>query len=107
MKKLIMVALISAFGLFATTQTAHANVKKGQKIYKKKFRKSCKFSGVRFARYHTVDEWQEIYEAGKLPEEAKKICPKLKVDKIKKSWWPHLYDFVHEYGEGSPHVPSC
>lgn len=107
MKKIILITIIAVFGLVGATVPVSADINKGQKLFKKKFRKSCKFSGVRFARYHTQDEWEEIYDSGKFPEEAKKICPRLKLDKIKNTWWPHVYDFVHEYGKGSSHVPHC
>jgi len=89
-----------------TVSMAKASAKKGQKIFKKKFRKSCGFSGVRFSRNHTQAEWEKIYESGKFPAEAKKICPKLNLKKIKKSWWPHVYEFSHEYASDGI-VPKC
>jgi hypothetical protein len=107
MKKIILIVILATFGIVGMTIPASADIAKGQKLFKKKFRKSCRFSGVRFARYHTQEEWEEIYSDGKFPEEAKKICPRLKTNKIKDSWWPHVYDFVHEYGKDSSHVPSC
>lgn len=84
-----------------------AKLKKGQKIFHKKFRKYCGFSGQKFARYHDIDEWEEIWDDGKFQEEAKKICPRLKLNKIKKSWWEPVYEFTHEYGQGGSHVPHC
>ncbi|KYJ85927.1 hypothetical protein [Sulfurovum riftiae] len=89
-----------------TVSMAKASAKKGQKIFKKKFRKSCGFSGVRFSRNHTQAEWEEIYEKGKFQNEAKKICPRLKLKKIKKSWWPHVYEFSHKYASDGV-VPKC
>jgi hypothetical protein len=89
-----------------TVSMAAPNAKKGQKIFKKKFRKYCGFSGVRFARNHTSAEWEEIYESGKFQAEAKKICPKLKVEKIKKSWWPHVYEFSYKYASDGI-IPKC
>jgi len=89
-----------------TVSMAAASAKKGQKIFKKKFRKSCGFSGVRFARNHTQAEWEHIYDSGKFQAEAKKICPRLKIEKIKKSWWPHVYEFSHKYASDGM-VPKC
>lgn len=106
-KSLMMAIVMIAFGMTAATLPVRADSVKGQKLFKKKFRKACRFSGVRFARKHTQDEWEDIYDAGKFPAEAKKICPRLKLKKIKSSWWPQVYDFVHEYGKGSAHVPHC
>lgn len=96
-----------AFTMVSTPTIASASVAKGQKIYKKKLRKYCGFSGVRFARTHTQDEWEEIYDDGNFQKETKKICPKLNLKKIKASWWDHVYEFTYEYGEGGSHVPKC
>jgi hypothetical protein len=85
---------------------AVAGAKKGQKLFKKKFRKKCGFSGVRFARNHTQSEWEEIYDNGNFPQEAKKICPRLKLKKIKPSWWQHVYEFSEKYAKDGV-VPKC
>ena len=110
MKK-IMLALSLLIFMGLNTPVAAAShstqLNKGQKIYKKKMRKYCGFSGVRFARHHTPDEWEEIWDDGKFQEETKKICPRLKLEKIKKSWWEPVYEFAHEYGQGGSHVPHC
>ncbi len=89
-----------------TISMAKASAKKGQKIFKKKFRRACGFSGVRFARNHTSAEWEEIYDSGKFQAEAKKICPRLKINKIKKSWWPSVYKFSYKYASDGM-VPKC
>ncbi|MCO4844991.1 MAG: hypothetical protein KC427_03125 [Sulfurovum sp.] len=107
MKKLVTALTLVAFAMVSTPTVATASVAKGQKIYKKKVRKYCGFSGVRFAREHTQDEWEEIYDEGDFKSETKKICPKLPLKKIKRSWWDHLYEFTYEYGEGGSHVPKC
>ena len=108
MKKLIgIVALAVLISMTVpTVSMAGASAKKGQKIFKKKFRKACGFSGVRFSRNHTQAEWEEIYDEGKFPDEAKKICPKLNLKKIKKSWWPHVYEFSYKYASDGV-VPKC
>ena len=107
MKKLVTVLTLVAFAMVSTPTVASASLKKGQKIYKKKLRKYCGFSGVRFARTHTQDEWEEIYEDGRFPDETKKICPRLNLKKIKPKWWKHVYEFTYEYGAGGSHVPKC
>ena len=75
-----------------------ASIKKGQRIFRKKLRKYCTFSGVRFAKKHTQDEWEEIWNKGNFKSETKKICPRLELRKIKRSWWKHIYIFVYTYG---------
>jgi len=107
MKKMLVVLSLLMFTGLSTEVMARTQLEKGQKIFKKKFRKYCGFSGVRFARKHTQDEWEEIWDDGKFQEETKKICPKIKLKKIKKSWWKPVYEFTHEYGQGGSHVPHC
>ena len=106
MKKIITVLALAAFSMMITPTMATAGVEKGQKIFKKKFRKYCRFSGVKFARYHTQDEWEEIYDDGKFKKEAKRICPRLKVKKIKKSWWEDVYEFSYKYASDGV-IPKC
>ncbi|MEA3492189.1 MAG: hypothetical protein U9R27_09840 [Campylobacterota bacterium] len=107
MKKLLLIITIAAISIVGTTTVLNADADKGQKLYKKKLRKSCGFSGVRLARSHSQDEWREIYDSGKFPDEIKKICPRVKLDQIKKDWWPDIYDFAYKYAADSSHVPNC
>lgn len=97
---------MALFIMASTPNVVNADASKGQKLFKKKFRKKCKFSGVRFARNHTQAKWEDIYNDGKFPEEAKKICPRLKLDKIKPSWWEHVYEFSVKYAKDGV-VPKC
>jgi len=106
MKKLLTVLALAFFVASAIPTTALAGAKKGQKIFKKKFRKKCGFSGVRFARNHTQSEWEELWDEGKFQEEAQRICPRLKVEKIKPKWWKHVYDFSYKYAKDGV-VPKC
>ena len=106
MKKLLTVLALSFFIAASMPTMASAGVKKGQKLFKKKFRKKCGFSGVRFARNHTQAEWETIYDKGKFPAEAKKICPRLDLKKIKSKWWKDVYKFSKKYASDGV-VPKC
>ena len=106
MKKAMVFILIAALSMISTTTVATADVKMGQKIFKKKFRKKCRFSGVKFARHHTQAEWEEIWDDGKFQDETKKICPKLDVTKIKDAWWEDVYEFSVEYASDGV-IPKC
>ncbi|RRS30060.1 MAG: cytochrome C [Epsilonproteobacteria bacterium (ex Lamellibrachia satsuma)] len=105
MTKMTKIAVSALLGLAVLSTTASADVKKGQKLYMKKMKAVCGFSGAKFAAKHTQDEWEKINNAGKFEEEAKKICPKLK--KLKPKYIPHIYDFSYEYASDSGNVPSC
>lgn len=95
-------ATLLGLAMFATT--ASADVKKGQKLYMKKMKAVCGFSGAKFAAKHTQDEWEAIHGAGKFAAEAAKICPGLK---LKEKYVPYIYDFSYEYASDSGNVPSC
>ena len=88
-----------------TSSFAYADAAKGQKLYSKKLKKSCGFSGAKMAGTHTQDEWKEINEEGSLLEEIQKQCPEVKG--LKEKYLPHLYDFFHNYGSDSGNAPSC
>lgn len=106
MKKYVAVFFLAMATMVATTSSVSADSDMGQKIFKKKFRKQCKFSGVKFARNHTQGEWEDIWNNGEFPQEAKKICPKLDLDDIKEEWWEDVYDFSYEYASDG-HIPKC
>jgi len=104
MTKMTKIAVSALLGLAVLSTTASADVKKGQKLYMKKMKATCGFSGAKFAAKHTQDEWEKINGAGKFAEEAAKICPGVK---LKDKYVPHIYDFAHEYASDSGNVPSC
>ena len=104
MKNVMKFATAALLGVAVLSTTATADVKKGQKLYMKKMKAACGFSGAKFAQKHTQDEWEAINGAGKFAEEAAKICPGLK---LKDKWVPHIYDFAYEYASDSGNVPSC
>lgn len=103
MKFLLKTVLISA-ALLTTSVTA-GNVDMGMKVYGKKLKDSCGFSGVKFTATYTPAEWKKFYDDGKLVDEIKTLCPK--VTDIKDAWVDHLYAFVYEYGKGSGNEPAC
>ena len=91
-------------GISVLSTTASADVNKGKKIYMKKMKAKCGFSGVKFASKHTQDEWEKIKGAGKFAEEVEKICSGLK---LKEKYINDVYDFAYEYASDSGNVPSC
>jgi Spy/CpxP family protein refolding chaperone len=103
MKSLLKIALAGFVVLGLSATVASADVTKGQKLYSKKLKKSCKLSGAEMAKKHSQGEWEEIMENGKLNDEIKNICGKGTKDK----YLEHLYDFFYEYASDSGNVPSC
>ena len=107
MNKLLKVVLASIMVLAVSTTVASADVKKGQKLFTKKLKGACGITGAVMAGKHTQGEWTEIQEAGKIGEEIKTICPKVKDSAIKDKYLQDYYDFFKEYGSDSGNVPSC
>jgi hypothetical protein len=101
MKRILLLSLLL---LSLSVSSLFAEVVKGQKMYRKYLQPQCKnMSGSNFAAKHSQDEWEEIYDAGALNSEIKKIC---KGKTINEKLLPHIYDFVYEYANDSAKVPS-
>jgi len=104
MNKITKLAIATLLGLAVLSTSATADVKKGQKMYLKKLKAKCGFSGAKFAHKHTQDEWENIKEAGKFGAEVVKICP---TSKLKSKYENDIYDFSYEYAKDSGNIPSC
>ena len=104
MKKITKLIISTLLGITLSSTTLSADVTKGKEVYVKKLKAKCGISGSAFAGKHTQDRWEEIYDAGKLSDEIKKIC---KGHTIDEKLLPHIYDFAHEFASDSGNVPSC
>jgi hypothetical protein len=107
MSKLLKLALTAAVACSLTATVASADVTKGQKLFSKKLKKACGFSGAKMAGKHSQDQWEAIQENGKLADEIKTICPGVQDKSLKEKFIPHYYDFFYEYANDSGNVPSC
>jgi len=105
MNKLIKSIVIGAVALSISSTVLNADVNKGQKLFVKKLKNACGMTGAKVAAKHSQDEWEEINDAGKIADEIKTICPKVK--SVKEKFIPHYYDFFYEYANDSGNVPSC
>jgi hypothetical protein len=108
MKKIAM-SVIVGLALLATAASADAD--KGKRIYQKKLKSACGFSGGVFAAKHSQDEWTEAKEDGTLSEMMTEACPAGKdffeSEKFKKKFSSHLYDFVNDFASDSGNIPAC
>jgi len=105
LKKLLVLLFAAVVGLSFVSTSAFAGVAKGQKLFIKKMKKPCGFSGGVMAKKHTQAEWKAIQDAGTLNDEMIKFCPKAKP--LKDKYIPHVYDFLYNYASDSGNVPSC
>jgi hypothetical protein len=107
-KKVVLATIV---GLSLLTTAVNADVDKGKRIYLKKLKSKCGFSGADFAAKHTQREWKDAKESDKLSEVMIESCPAGKdffsSEKFKKKFSFHLYDFVYEFASDSGNVPSC
>lgn len=104
MKKLV-VAIMVVLMAVVFSGGAFANDLKGQKIIKKNLKEPCGMDGNELAHKHTQAEWKALFDAGKLPDEIKTICPKS--EPLKDSYYEHVFDFLYNYASDSGAVPSC
>ena len=104
LKKLLVLLFTAVVGLSLVSTSASAGVAKGQKLFIKKMKKSCGFSGGVMAKKHTQSEWKALQDAGKLNDELTTICPKAKP--LKEKYVSHVYDFLYNYASDSGNVPS-
>jgi len=107
MNKIVKIALGAAVILSLGATAASADAAKGQKLFSKKLRKACGFTGAVFAAKHTQDEWTAIEKSGKMADEIKKICPNVKAKALKAKYLKDYYDFAHDFASDSGNVPSC
>ena len=104
LKKLLTLLFAVAVGLSFVSTASFAGVAKGQKLFIKKMKKPCGFSGGEMAKKHTQSEWKALQDAGKINDELIRICPKAKP--LKEKYVSHVYDFLYNYASDSGNVPS-
>jgi len=106
MKKIMKIAAVALLGFGMMTSVVEAgSINKGQKIFGKKLKGACGFSGAKFAASFTQAEWEKIHEEGRMEEEIKKLCPNIQT--WNKKWEDHLFEFGYEYGKDSGNEPAC
>lgn len=105
MNKLLKLVFIGAVALSLSSTVASASPAKGQKLYAKKLKKACGFTGAKMAAKHSQDEWEALKD--NLADEIKSICPSVKDKSLKAKYLDHYYDFFYEYANDSGNVPSC
>jgi len=104
MTKITKLAVLSLLGFAVLSTTASADATKGQKLYMKKMKAKCGFSGAKFSAKHTQAEWEALKDTAAFKAESAKLCPGVE---LKDKYVEHIYDFAHAYASDSGNVPSC
>ena len=107
MKKLTTALTVIILGSMVLPTLTMADGKKGQRVYKKKMHRVCKFPGSIFARKHTQEEWEKLNDKGQFKAETKIICPNLDMAKLSDKQWKDLYDFTYKFGIGGVIPNGC
>jgi len=83
--------------------------KRGEKLFRKKFKRRCGYTGARLAQNHTTQEWRDIYDSGKFKEEFDTLCPKRRDTdhELEKSWERAIFKFSECYSSDSANFPAC
>ena len=110
-KELIkIISIITLFGSFLLAKDHITSkideVPVGMKIYKKKMRKACRITSMRFSHSHTKHQWEIIHKHGVLRREAKILCTKLDTSLLTDNEWKEVYQFVRAYSRDNPKIPS-
>jgi len=77
------------------------------KIFKKKMRKGCRSTAIKFSRSHTRHQWQIIQKNDLLRREAKVLCPHLDTSLLSNKDWNKIYSFVIENAKDNPIILEC
>jgi len=99
MKKLFSIFIIVVLGLGFLSTSSFAYPGKGNRIFLKKLRVPCGYSGFVMAKKHTQAEWIKIFKSGKLNETMKSYCPNAK--DFKTSEEKHVTDFLYAFASDS------
>jgi hypothetical protein len=77
----------------------------GQKIFRKKLRRVCRFTAAHFSQMHTVGEWQYLKNSSQFRIEIYKTCPKSK-HILKKQWIEPLFALAVIYAKDTGQYPE-
>ncbi len=109
LNKKVVVATLVGLSLLSTSAFADADV--GQRLYQKKLKELCGFSGAVFAAKHDQATWEEAKDNGTLGEVMTEVCPGgadfFKSEKFESKFSAPLYDFVNKFASDSGNIPSC
>jgi hypothetical protein len=102
MHKIMIVVYLMTVGVLA-------DLPKGEVVFRTRLKAPCSLvgidSGVRFARVHTQNRWEMLYQAGEFTKEVIRICPKA-LGKLNAGYEVNtLYSFVYEYASDSGKLP--
>jgi len=102
MKKVLLAILIGTMPLLAAK--VPEDVAKGQQYYAKRLKDACGFDGGKMAKKHTQQEWQKLYEDGKLLETLSDYCPNATT--LPFPLEQYVYAFLYHYAQGTGIKPS-
>ena len=110
----LLIKLTLVMAMIASTAAAQDNrhisknkMTPGMKVFKKKMRKGCRSTAIKFSRSHTQNQWKTIKEKGMLPRAAKVLCPKLDTSLLTQNDWNNVYSFLNDHSSDNPVILKC
>lgn len=104
---LLIVAVTTSMTVAQENRHTSIQMTPGMKIFKKKMRKGCRSTAIKFSRAHTQHQWQIIKDNGLLRREAKALCPRLDTSLLSDRDWNNVYTFVNNHAKDNPVIIKC
>jgi len=104
--KYLLLIFLLLLPLFSeVTQNMVVKSEYGQKIFRKKLRKICKFTAARFAQAHTRKEWGKLKNSNQFFAEIQNLCPK-SAHILKEQWMEPLFALAVIYAKDTEEYPE-
>jgi len=107
LKLILIIAVTSSLSLATEQRHTITQMTPGMKIFKKKMRKGCRSTAIKFSRAHTQHQWSIIKDNGLLRREAKALCPHLDTSILSDKEWKNIYSFVSDHSKDNPVIIKC
>ena len=106
-KLILILAITTSMTVAKENRHSKTTMTPGMKVFKKKMRKGCRSTAIRFSRLHTQDQWKIITKNGMLRHEAKALCPHLDTSLLSDGDWNNIYTFVTNHSSDNPVILKC
>ena len=106
-KSILILAVTTSMTIAQENRHTVTQMTPGMKVFKKKMRKGCRSTAIKFSRAHTQHQWSIIKENGLLRREAKALCPHLDTSILSDKDWDKVFTFVSEHSKDNPVVVKC
>ena len=104
---ILIITVTASMTMAENNKHINNNMTAGMKVFKKKMRKGCRSTAIRFSRSHTQHQWEIITKNGMLRREAKALCPHLNTSLLSDNDWNNIYGFITDHSSDNPVIIKC